>query len=77
LRVIWHQNNKQTASNLLTEWINKAEVSGIRVLKSFARIPARLRVEMLAYYDFDGLSSAKIEGSNNKIKTIHKVAYGY
>jgi len=31
----------------------------------------------LAYYDFNGLSSGKIEGSNNKIKTIHKVAYGY
>jgi len=77
LRVIWHQNNKKTASNLLTEWINKAEVSGIRVLKSFARTLARLRVAILAYYDFDGLSSAKIEGSNNKIKTIHKVAYGY
>jgi transposase len=77
LRVIWHQNNKQTASKLLTEWINKAEVSGIRVLKSFARTLARLRVAILAYYDFEGLSSAKIEGSNNKIKTIHKVAYGY
>ncbi|MDQ7001757.1 MAG: transposase, partial [Ghiorsea sp.] len=24
----------------------------------------------------NGLSSGKIEGSNNKIKTIHKVAYG-
>jgi len=32
---------------------------------------------ILAYYDFNGLSSGKIEGSNNKIKTIHKVAYGY
>jgi len=25
LRVIWHQDNKETASNLLTKWVNKAE----------------------------------------------------
>ncbi|MDQ7003986.1 MAG: transposase [Ghiorsea sp.] len=77
LRLIWQQKSKEDASNLLSEWVNKAEVSGIRVVKSFARTLARLRVAILAYYDFDGLSSGKIEGSNNKIKTIHKVAYGY
>jgi len=77
LRVIWHQDDKDKASNLFTEWVNKAESSGIRMLKSFARTLARLRRAILAYYDFNGLSSAKIEGSNNKIKTIHKVAYGY
>ncbi|MDQ7004970.1 MAG: ISL3 family transposase [Ghiorsea sp.] len=77
LRLIWQQKSKKDASNLLTEWVNKADVSGIRVVKSFARTLARLRVAILAYYDFKGLSSGKIEGSNNKIKTIHKVAYGY
>ena len=77
LRVVWHQDNKEKASNLLTEWIKKADSSGIGMLKSFARTLARLRHSILAYYDFNGLSSAKIEGSNNKIKTIHKVAYGY
>jgi len=77
LRLIWQQEDKESASTLLSEWVNKAESSGIRILKSFGKTLARLRVAILAYYDFDGLSSAKIEGSNNKIKTIHKVAYGY
>lgn len=77
LRVIWQQASKEKASNLLTEWIQKADASAINILKSFARTLARLRHSILAYYDFDGLSSGKIEGSNNKIKTIHKTAYGY
>jgi len=77
LRVIWHQDNKRNASTLLTDWVTKADSSGIRILKSFAQTLTRLRHAILAYYDFDGISSAKIEGSNNKIKTLHKVAYGY
>jgi len=77
LRVIWQQDSKEAASNLLKEWIKKAEETGIRVVKSFAKTLDRLREAILAYYDFNGLSSGKIEGSNNKIKTIHKVAYGY
>ncbi|MDQ7058248.1 MAG: transposase [Ghiorsea sp.] len=35
LRLIWQQKSKKDASNLLTEWVNKADVSGIRVVKSF------------------------------------------
>jgi transposase len=77
LRMIWHKENKEDASKALTDWIQKAEVAGIAMLKSFARTLARLRQPILAYYDFDGLSSGPMEGSNNKIKTIHKIAYGY
>ncbi len=77
LRVIWHQDSKDHASKLLTDWVTKADASGINIFKSFARTLTRLRHAILAYYDFDRLSSAKIEGGNNKIKTIHKVAYGY
>jgi len=40
------------------------------VLKSFAKTLAYLREVILAYYDFNDLASGKI-------KTIHKVAYGY
>jgi len=43
LRVIWQQDSKEAASKLLTEWINKAESTGIRVVKSFAKTLARLR----------------------------------
>ena len=59
-------------SACLTEWVNKAEASGIRVLKSFAKTLARLRVAILAYYDFDGLSSSKIKGRAPR-KTSHEL----
>jgi len=77
LRMIWHQPNKESASRALTDWIQKAEVAGVAMLRSFARTLNRLRQAILAYYDFGGLSSGPMEGANNKIKTIHKTAYGY
>jgi transposase len=77
LGMVWKQQNKKLAEAALTEWIRKADASGVALLKSFARTLARLRVAILAYYDFDGLSSGPMEGANNKIKTIHKTAYGF
>jgi len=77
LRLIWKQPSKEKAAELLNDWIQKADTTGVAILKSFARTLARLRSSILAYYDFDGLSSGPIEGTNNKIKTIHKTAYGY
>ncbi len=32
---------------------------------------------ILAYFDFDGLSTGPLEGINKKIKTLHKMAYGF
>jgi transposase len=32
---------------------------------------------ILAYFDFDGLSTGPLEGTNNKIKTMQRKAYGY
>lgn len=31
----------------------------------------------LAYYDFDCLSTGPLEGTNNKIKTMQRTAYGF
>ena len=77
LSLIWKQPDKKSAEAALTEWIEKAHASGVNLLKSFARTLKRLRDAILAYYDFDGISSGPIEGANNKIKTIHKTAYGF
>ncbi len=32
---------------------------------------------ILAYFDFDCLSTGPLEGTNNKIKTMQRKAYGY
>ena len=47
------------------------------MLKRFANTLAAFRSGILAYYDFDHLSTGPLEGTNNKIKTLQKIAYGF
>jgi len=76
LRQIWLQPNKEQAKTALDDWINKAESSGIKMLMKFAKTLAGYKSGILAYYDFR-ISSAALEGTNNKIKTMKRMAYGF
>ena len=76
LRQIWLQPNKQQAQTALADWIKKAESSGVRMLMKFAKTIAGYKSGILAYYDFR-ISSASLEGTNNKIKTMKRMAYGF
>jgi transposase len=77
LRQIWQQPDKESAAFLLDDWIKKARVSGVRMLQRFAKTLSTYRSGILAYYDFDRLSTGPLEGTNNKIKTLQKMAYGF
>jgi transposase len=77
LRNIWHQPDKIAAQQALDEWIKKAAASNVNMLKQFSKTLAAHRSGILAYFDFDGLSTGPLEGTNNKIKTLHKMAYGF
>ena len=77
LRRVWQQEDKEAAAFLLDDWIKRAEVSGIQMLIKFGKTLAAHRSGILAYYDFDGLSTGPLEGTNNKIKTLQKMAYGF
>jgi len=77
LRNIWHQPYKIAAQKVLDEWIKKAAASNVNMLKQFSKTLAAHRSGILAYFDFDGLSTGPLEGTNNKIKTLHKMAYGF
>jgi transposase len=46
------------------------------VLKTFARTLAAYRSGILAWYDYP-ISTGPLEGTNNKIKVLKRVAYGY
>ena len=74
---IWKQNDKEEADFLLWEWIKKATISGVSMLEKFAKTLLKHSDEILAYYDFNKMSSGPMEGTNNKIKTLQKRAYGY
>lgn len=76
LRLLWNQPDKATASAHLDDWISRAEVSGIRMLKDFANTLKAHRTGILAYYDHR-ISTGPLEGTNNKIKTLQRQAYGF
>ena len=46
------------------------------MLDNFADTLDRHRAGILAYYDFP-ISTGPLEGTNNKIKTLQKQAYGF
>ena len=47
------------------------------MLKQFSKTIAAHRSGIMAYFDFNGLSTRPLEGTNNKIKTLQKMAYGF
>jgi len=76
LRQIWLQKNKAKADRVLTDWIKRAQTSGIKMLMKFAKTLSAYRSGILAYYDYR-ISSGPLEGTNNKIKTMKRMAYGF
>ncbi len=76
LRRFWEQPGKRFATTFLDGWIRRAEASGIKVLQQMAKTLAAHRSGLLAYYDVM-ISSGPMEGTNNKIKTMKRQAYGF
>lgn len=76
LRTLWDQDNKTKAEALLKDWVARAQISGIRMLMKFANTLMGCRSGILAYYDFP-ISTGPLEGTNNKIKTMKRQAYGF
>ena len=77
LRQVWCQEDKEAAAFVLDDWIKRAAACGIQMLQKFAKTLAAHRSGILACYDCDGLSAGPLEGTNNKIKTLQKMAYGF
>ena len=76
LRQFWEQPGKRFATLVLDGWIKRAEASGIKMLKQLAKTLAAHRSGLLAYYDVP-ITSGPMEGTNNKIKTMKRQAYGF
>ncbi len=76
LRQIWQQPDKDSATAVLEDWVNRAMASGIGMLIKFAKTVALYRRGILAYYDYP-ISTGPLEGTNNKIKTMKRQAYGF
>jgi transposase len=76
LNEIWEQDDEQQAQALLMDWILYAESTGIRMLHQFARTLRVYALRILAWYDYP-ISTGALEGTNNKIKTMKRQAYGF
>jgi len=76
LREVWTQPCKNQAEKFLDDWIRKASSSEIGMLKTMAKTLSSYKSGILAYYDFP-LSTGPLEGTNNKIKTMKRQAYGF
>ena len=76
LNEIWEQDDQETAQALLMDWIVYAESTGIRILKQFAKTLRFHAWGILAWYDHP-ISTGPLEGTNNKIKTMKRQAYGF
>jgi transposase len=76
LRQFWEQPNKPTAGRFLRDWMARAVASKIPMLIKFAHLLGGYRSGLLAWYDHP-ISTGPLEGTNNKIKTLQRRAYGY
>lgn len=76
LRQFWKQDSKSAAETFLYSWIGKAESSKIPMLTKFAKTLRGHMFGLLNYYDHH-ISTGPLEGTNNKIKTLQKQAYGF
>jgi transposase len=76
LSEFWEQDDEEEASAFLVDWLARVEASGIEVLLGLAKTLRKHALGLLAYYDYP-LSTGPLEGTNNKIKTMQRQAYGY
>ena len=76
LRQIWLQENKRAARRVLRDWLARARASGIPMLVQFAATLEEYQEGILAYYQYR-ISTGPLEGTNNKIKTMKRQAYGF
>jgi transposase len=76
LRRFWERPGKRFATAFLNDWLRRAEASGIKMLQQMAKTLAAHRTGLLAYYDVM-ITSGPMEGTNNKIKTMKRMAYGF
>jgi transposase len=76
LRQLWEQPNRAAAQTFLTSWYARAMASGVRILQQFARTLLAHSWGILNYFDFP-ISTGPLEGTNNKIRTMQRQAYGF
>jgi len=76
LRQFWSQTDKAAGQAAVNSWIERARTSGIGPPIRMGNTLAGLKFGILNWYDFP-ISSGPMEGTNNKIKVLKRMANGY
>ena len=76
LRELWNQPFREDMEAFMKDWCEKAEQSGIGQLIKMAKT-LRLHASGILAYSRYPITSGKLEGINNKIKTLTKRSYGF
>lgn len=78
LRAIYRTaTNDHDARMLFDDWMLTADASGIAALEAMAKTIRTHLAGILAHWRFQGLTSAGMEGFNNKIRWLIRQAYGF
>lgn len=76
LKHLWHQMDPDKALRCFQQWYGRAIRSRIEPLKRFARKLKAYREGIISHCVYP-LHTSLLEGMNNKIKVIKRMAYGY
>jgi transposase len=76
LRLFWDSDDRESGESFLDVWVKDAMQSGIKPLARVAKTLAGYKTGLLSYFKHS-ITSAVVEGTNNKIKTLKRQAYGF
>lgn len=76
LNLLWEQTSSAEMIRFLTQWCEQATETGVRQLQKMAKTLQLHRRGILNWWQHP-INNGRMEGTNNKIKTLNRQAYGY
>jgi len=76
LALLWDQSSYAEMNRFLTQWCDQAHETGVRQLQKMAKTLLVHRSGILSWWKHP-INNGRMEGTNNKIKTLNRQAYGY
>jgi transposase len=70
---LWECQRAEDAETFLSQWCKMAQESAIQPLIKFVNQLLDYRTAILSYFKYS-FTNARLEGSNNKIKTLKRQA---
>ena len=76
LSLLWEQPTYRDMERFLNHWCDQAIATGIKQLGQMAKTLLTHRTGILSWWTHP-INNGRMEGTNNKIKTLTRQAYGY